>query len=124
MKMIEERTGYERCTLFAYPYAEHNPMIDSLASIYYEAARAIGPYPNPYSITGMQWYSLNSYEVIFDEPRIVFEDDLDELYDFMNWIDGSLSNGSWGIQLAHEVVPFSQLIDLISQGAYNPISNE
>jgi hypothetical protein len=124
MKMIEERTGYERCITFAYPFAEHNSMIDSLASIYYEAARAIGLYPNPYSITGMQWYSLNSYEVIFDEPRIVFEDDLDELYDFMNWIDGSISNGSWGIQLAHEVVPFSQLSDLISQGAYNPISDE
>jgi hypothetical protein len=42
----------------------------------------------------------------------------------MNWIENSISSGSWAIQLAHEVVPYSQLHDLISQGAYNPISNE
>jgi hypothetical protein len=72
----------------------------------------------------MQWYSLSSYENIFSEPRIYFEDDLDELYSFIDWIDNSITNGTWGIQLAHEVVPFSQLGDLILQGAYNPISNE
>lgn len=123
-KIIEARTNTEKCITFAYPYAEHNQMLDSLAAIYYESARGIGINPNPYSLTGMQWYSLSSYEVIFDEPRNVFEDDLDELYNFQNWIEGSVSNGSWAIQLAHEVVPYSQLHDLISQGAYNPISNE
>ncbi len=123
-KMIEARIGNEACITFAYPYAEHDPLLDSLTSLYYESARAVGINPNNHTLSGMQWYSLSSYENIFSEPRIVFEDDLDELNNFTNWIDNSITNGTWGIQLAHEVVPFSQLADLISQGAYNPISNE
>ena len=123
-KMIEARTDFEKCITFAYPYAEHNSFLDSLTSLYYESSRAIGITPNNFTLSGLEWYSLKSYEVIFSEPRTVFEDDLDELYNFMNWIDNSIAEGKWGIQLAHEVVPFEQLGDLISQGAYNPISNE
>ncbi|HSW54596.1 MAG TPA: polysaccharide deacetylase family protein [Ignavibacteriaceae bacterium] len=123
-KMIEARTNYEKCITFAYPYAEHNAMLDSLASLYYESSRAIGISPNHFSLSGLEWHSLKSFEVIFSEPRIVLEDDLDELYNFMNWIENSIANGKWGIHLAHEVVPFAQLGDFISQGAYNPISNE
>lgn len=123
-KMIEARTNYKTCITFAYPYAEHNQFLDSLASLYYESARAIGLNPNNYTLNNLQWYALKSYEVNFSEPRIVFEDDLDELYSFMDWIDNSIANGTWGIQLAHEVVPFAELSDLISQGAYNPISSE
>ncbi|NWG27448.1 MAG: polysaccharide deacetylase family protein [Ignavibacteriaceae bacterium] len=123
-KMIEARTNYTTCITFAYPYAEHNQYLDSLASLYYESARAIGLNPNNYTLNNLQWYALKSYEVIFNEPRIVFEDDLDELNSFMNWIDNSIANGTWGIQLAHEVVPFAELGELISQGAYNPISSE
>jgi hypothetical protein len=123
-KMIEARTNFEPCITFAYPYAEHNAMLDSLASLYYETSRAIGIAPNNFTLSGLEWHSLKSFEVIFSEPRIVFEDDLDELYNFMNWIDNSIAEGKWVIQLAHEVVPFAQLGDLISQGAYNPISNE
>jgi peptidoglycan/xylan/chitin deacetylase (PgdA/CDA1 family) len=123
-KMIEARINFEKCITFAYPYAEHNVMLDSLASLYYESSRAIGVSPNNFTLSGLEWQSLKSFEVIFSEPRIAFEDDLDELYNFMNWIDNSIAEGKWGIQLAHEVVPFAQLGELISQGAYNPISNE
>ena len=123
-KMIEVRTDYEPCITFAYPYGEHNYILDSLASLYYESSRALGTTPNHFSLSDLDWHSLKSFEVIFNEPRIVFEDDLDELNSFKNWIEGSIENGTWGIQLAHEVVPFAQLSDLISQGAYNPISNE
>lgn len=123
-KMIEARTGYEPCVTFAYPYAEHNAMLDSLTSLYYESSRGIGTSPNNFTLSGLEWHSLKSFEVIFSEPRILFDDDLDELNGFKNWIESSIENGMWGIQLAHEVVPFSQLADLISQGAYNPISNE
>jgi len=123
-KMIEARTSFEPCITFAYPYAEHNALLDSLASLYYESSRAIGISPNNFTLSGLEWYSLKSAEIIFSEPRVVFEDDLDELYNFMNWIENSITDGKWGIQLAHEVVPFTQLGDLISQGAYNPISNE
>jgi len=123
-KMIEARTNYEPCITFAYPYAEHNYLLDSLASLYYESSRGIGTSPNNFKLSGLEWHSLKSFEVIFSEPRIVFEDDLDELYSFKNWIESSIDNGAWGIQLAHEVVPFDQLDEFISQGAYNPLSNE
>jgi hypothetical protein len=122
--MIEARTSYEACITFAYPYGEHNYILDSLASLYYESSRALGTSPNHYSLSGLDWHSLKSYEVIFSEPRILFDDDLDELNDFKIWIESSIENGTWGIQLAHEVVPFDQLDEFILLGAYNPISNE
>ncbi len=55
-KMINERIADYKCITFAYPYAVHNGLVDSLASIYYESARAIGDFPNPYEIIGKDWY--------------------------------------------------------------------
>ncbi len=123
-KMIEARFPYARCISFAYPFAEHNPLVDSLAGIYYESARVVGGITNPKSLTPDEWLSLKSYQVEFDFPRDSLENDLDELYDFIDWIDETISSGNWGIQLAHEVVPFEELANLINQGAYHPISNE
>jgi peptidoglycan/xylan/chitin deacetylase (PgdA/CDA1 family) len=123
-KMIEARFPYARCISFAYPFAEHNPLVDSLAGLYYESARVVGGITNPKSLTPDEWLSLKSYQVEFDFPRDSLENDLDELYDLLDWIQSSISAGTWGIQLAHEVVPFEELADLINQGAYHPVSNE
>ena len=57
-------------------------------------------------------------------PRNSTDDDLDELNAFVGWISNSIVNGEWGIHLAHEVVPFSELNALLNEGAYHPISNE
>lgn len=122
--MINNRLGNPNCITFAYPYGEHNELVDSLTSIYYQFARALGEEPNSESPTANEWYFLKSYNVIFDFPRDVPEDDLDELYDFEDWISSSIDSGKWAIQLAHEVVPYNELADLISSGSYNPISNE
>ena len=123
-RMIEERISSTKCITFAYPFGEHNDLIDSIASLYYESARALGLQPNNWTLNSMDWFKLNSGEVHFDEPRNSFDDDLEELYDFINWIEGSIESESWAIQLAHEVVPFSELEDLLLQGSYYPISNE
>jgi hypothetical protein len=123
-KMIEERISAAKCITFAYPFGEHNDLIDSIASLYYQSARALGLQPNNWTLNSMDWFKLNSSEVHFDEPRNSLDDDLEELYDFINWIEGSIDSESWAIQLAHEVVPFSELEDLLLQGSYYPISNE
>jgi len=123
-KMINEKVTSNKCITFAYPYAVHNGLVDSLASIYYESARAIGDYPNSYKIFGKDWYTLSSYQIEFSMPRNSPDDDLDELNAFIDWINNSIANGEWGIHLAHEVVPFSELNALLGEGAYEPISNE
>ncbi len=123
-RMINERVTNQKCITFAYPYAMHNGLIDSIASIYYESARAVGIYPNPSEINGKDWYNLSSYTVEFSMPRNSPDDDLDELYAFIDWINNLITNEEWGIQLAHEVVPFSELNALIGEGSHHPISNE
>jgi hypothetical protein len=123
-KMINEKTQNSDCISFAYPFAIHNNLIDSLTSLYHESSRGVGGIPNSSSIIGMDWFKLKSYQVEFDLPRDSLQNDLDELNNFINWIDNSITNGKWGIHLAHEVVPFSQINDLLNDGAYHPIANE
>jgi hypothetical protein len=123
-KMINEKIQNQKCITLAYPFVEHNDLIDSLASLFYESARADGNLSNPSSLSNAQWYSLNAVEIIFDEPRNSPEDDLDELMYLQNWIDSSIARQAWGILLGHEVVPFDSLAGLIATGAWNPISNE
>lgn len=123
-KMINERTSSEYCISFAYPFAIHNVLVDSLTSLYYESSREVGDVANQSSLVGMDWFKLKSNQVEFDLPRDSLQDDLDELNTFINWIDNSIQNGTWGIHLAHEVVPYAELNDLLNQGAYHPIANE
>ncbi len=112
-RMINERVPNQKCITFAYPYAVHNGLIDSIASIYYESARAVGVFPNPSEIIGKDWYDLSSYQIEFNLPRNSPDDDLDELNAFIDWINNSISDGEWGIHLAHEVVPFSEFNALL-----------
>jgi peptidoglycan/xylan/chitin deacetylase (PgdA/CDA1 family) len=123
-KMINERTRKNNCISFAYPFALHNDLIDSLTGLYYESAREVGGIPNQKSVSGMEWFKLKSYHVEFDTPRTSLADDLDELIDFQNWITASIESGYWAINLAHEVVPFDELNSLLNQGSYHPISTE
>jgi len=123
-RMINERVPNQKCITFAYPYAVNNGLVDSIASVYYESARIVGEYPNPSEINGNDWYNLSSYQVEFSMPKNSPDDDLDELFAFIDWINSSIGNNEWGIHLAHEVVPFSELNDLLGEGAYEPISNE
>jgi hypothetical protein len=123
-EMINERAPNQKCITFAYPFALHSSLVDSIASIYYESARAVGVLPNPSEIKGKDWYDLSSYQIEFNLPRNSPDDDLDELNAFIDWINNSISNGEWGIHLIHEVVPFNEIKALLGEGAYHPISNE
>ena len=97
-------------------------MVDSLTSLFYETGRSDGEEPNHYSLD--YFYDLNSSAVHFNLPRDNIADDLDELYSFMNWTNNSILNEDWAIMMIHEIVPQSELPDLVSQGLYEPISNE
>lgn len=121
-KKIEERIPNVPCITMAYPFSDRNELIDSLTALFYESARSAALEPNDYSLN--YFYDLNSYVVHFDLPRNTLADDLDELYAFMNWIHNSILNEQWAIMMIHEIVPQSELPDLVNQGLYEPISNE
>ncbi len=123
-ELINQRIPNQQCITMAYPYAEHNDLIDSLTSLFYESARADGFDPNPSSLTKEQWFALTAIEVIFDEPRNSLDDDLEELQFIQDWIDSLIVKEDWGILLAHEVVPQDSLPGIIADGAWYPYSNE
>jgi Polysaccharide deacetylase/Secretion system C-terminal sorting domain len=123
-KLIKQRLPNQQCITMAYPFAEHNEVVDSLTALFYESARADGDSTNPSSLNNEQWFSLSAYEVQFDEPRNTPEDDLDELQSIQIWIDSTIIKEDWGILLGHEVVPYDSLAGLIGAGAWNPYSNE
>jgi len=122
-KKIEQKIPFAKNITLAYPFSDRDSDIDSLTSLFYEAARSEGVEPNSFSLGFWNYYDLNSFPVRFTGPRTM-DGDLDELYDFQNWTQGPINNGQWGIMMVHEVVPFSELGDLVSQGLYEPISNE
>jgi hypothetical protein len=82
--------------------------------LFYESARSAATEPNDYSLN--YFYDLNSYVVHFSLPRNTLADDLDELYAFMSWIHNSILNEQWAIMMVHEMVPQSELPDLVSPG--------
>ncbi|AFH48348.1 Bifunctional xylanase/esterase [Ignavibacterium album JCM 16511] len=123
-KIIEQRITNQKCLTLAYPFADHNSTVDSLAKMFYESGRAVGIDANDFQLTEDSFYSLKSYPVHFSLPRNSLDDDLDELYSFMDWTESAIYNNRWAIMMVHDVVPFSELGDLVSQGIYEPISNE
>lgn len=120
-RQIEFRTN-KQCVSLAYPYSDHSPLVDSLTARYYQTGRSVGPLPNNDSLPA--WYGLASFPVTFSLPRNAVADDLDELNEFIEWVDSSIANNSWGIIMIHEVVPFSEIGSLINLGLYEPMSTE
>ncbi|MGQ9643759.1 MAG: polysaccharide deacetylase family protein, partial [Ignavibacterium sp.] len=123
-RIIEERIPFQICISFAYPFADHNSAVDSAAACFYQSARADGIDANNSILNEEQFFSLKSYPVHFNLPRNSLDDDLDELYAFMDWTQNSIEQNRWAIMMVHEVVPFTELVDLVNQGNYEPISNE
>lgn len=123
-QILEQRISNQKCLTFAYPFSEHNSLVDSITKMFYESGRADGPVPNNSILSEDEFYTLKSYPVHFSLPRNTFQDDLDELYAFMDWTETAIDNNQWAIMMVHDVVPFSELGDLVSQGIYEPISNE
>jgi len=123
-EFINQKLPNQKCITMAYPFAEHNPIIDSLTLLYFKSARANGNFPNASSPTNEQWFALSAVEILFNEPRNSLDDDLEELQFMQDWIDSLIVLEDWGILLAHEVVPQDSLHGLIAAGAWHPFTNE
>ena len=61
--------------------------------------------------------------VEFDLPRNSVDDDLEELFTFLEWTQNSINNHQWGMIIVHDVIPFSVLDSLIND-IYEPVTNE
>ncbi len=121
---IEQRIPTAKCISLNYPYTIHNSIVDSAASLFYENGRTLGQVANDSSLTGQQWFGLKAKVVEFSLPRNSINDDLDELFTFLEWTQNAIDNHKWGMIIIHDVVPFNQLQTLIDDGIYEPISNE
>jgi peptidoglycan/xylan/chitin deacetylase (PgdA/CDA1 family) len=123
---IEKRIPNEKCISFNYPYTNHNSEVDSAASLFYEDARASGYSANEPTITGNDWYGLKAKEVDFNLPRTSVDDDMDELYSFLSWLNNAISKNQWAMIMIHDVVPFNQIDSLLNSNdpPYQPISTE
>ena len=121
---IEQKIPTEKCISLNYPYTLHNDLVDSAASLFYENGRTLGQVPNDSSLSEQEWYGLKAKIVEFELPRDSVEADLDELYTFLNWLQNSINNHQWGMIIIHDVVPFTQLQELLDQGVYDPVTNE
>ena len=120
---IEQKIPTEKCISLNYPYTYHNDFVDSAAGLFYENGRALGQVPNDSSLSKSEWYGLKAKIVEFNLPRNSVDDDLDELYTFLNWTQNAIDNNKWGLIIIHDVVPFSDLDSLLGQ-IYQPVTNE
>ena len=120
---IEQRIPDKKCVSLNYPYTYHNSIVDSAASLFYENGRTLGQVGNDSSISGNDWFGLKAKVVEFAEPRSSVDDDLDELYTFLNWEQNAINNHQWGMIIIHDVIPFSELDSLNGQ-IYQPLTNE
>lgn len=120
---IEQKIPNQKCISLNYPYTYHNVIVDSAASLFYENARTLGQVANDSLLSENDWYSLKAKVVEFDLPRNSVEDDLDELFTFLDWTQNSITNHKWGMIIIHYVIPFSDLDSLIND-IYEPVTNE
>lgn len=120
---IEQKIPSEKCISLNYPYTLHNSLVDSAASLFYENGRTLGQTANDSSLTSSEWFNLKAKVVEFNLPRNSVDDDLDELYTFLDWTQNAIDNHQWGMIIVHDVVPFSSLDSLIGL-IYQPITNE
>ena len=109
---IDQKIPSQKCISLNYPYTLHNSIVDSAASLFYENGRTLGQVPNDSSLTEEEWYGLKAKVVEFNLPRNSVDDDLDELYTFLEWTQNSIENHKWGMIIIHDVVPFSEFRNL------------
>ncbi len=121
---IEQKIPSKKCISFNYPYTIHNSVVDSATKLFYENGRSLGESPNNPDLTGNQWYGLKAEVVEFDNQRDSVDDDLDELYSFIEWTENSITDNKWGMIIIHDVVPFTQLQELLDENIYEPITKE
>lgn len=121
-KIIQQKIPDKQCIDLAYPYSEYDSDVLFYTSEYYEVARAISLYPVDSTLTGEDWFKIGSRVINFDMPRDSLPDDLDELQDFIDYVQNTISHGKWGLLQAHDVLPYDSIAIADSLGSYEPIA--
>jgi len=122
--LINQEITNQKCITIAYPYTTYNTTVINNTGLYYQSARAGGSLPNDSTLNASEWYKIAAKEEQFNVPRNSVTDDMDELIDMENYLSYSISSGDWGTLMAHEVVPFSQIPALLTDGSWYPMSSE
>jgi peptidoglycan/xylan/chitin deacetylase (PgdA/CDA1 family) len=121
-KIIQQRIPDKHCIGLAYPYSEYDNDVILYTSMYYEVARAISVNPVDSTLSGEEWFKIGSRVINFDMPRDSLYNDLDELQDFIDYVQDAITQGKWGLLQAHDVLPYDSIAIAISLGSYEPIS--
>ena len=122
---IEQKIPGIKLTTLAYPFCTYNDSVEDVAKLYYASARSCGSYTDSSTITGMNWYSVGSGDIRFDQPRNTLSDDQDEFNNYTNILQNqTIANGMWTVFLAHEVVPFADIASGAASSLYYPVSKE
>ncbi len=122
---IEQKIPGLNITTLAYPYCIYNDSVVNAAKLFYESARSCGSYSDSESIYGMNWYTVGSGDIHFDQPRNSLSDDQDEFNNYTAALQNkTIANGLWTVFLAHEVVPFSEISSGADSSLYYPVSKE
>ena len=123
-KTIEQKISSQKCITIAYPFNIKNTNVINETALFYESARGGSNIPMDSTLADSGFYKIGAKEEQFNTPRNSLQDDLDELQDIETYEDSAIADGKWGMLMAHEVVPFSQIADLLQQGSWFPMSTE
>ena len=123
-KAINERIPSQKCIVLSYANLAYNLNVEVLASQYYASARTGGTYPVDGSLANLDYYRIVANEALYNLPRNSPSDDLDELAQMETYADSCVTVGGWGLLELHEVVPFSQIPQLVINNEWYPTSTE
>ena len=123
-KTIEQKIPSQKCITIAYPMNAANTNVRNETALFYEAGRAGSNIPMDSAIADSGFYKIGAKEEQFNTPRNSTQDDLDELQDFETYEQSSVTDGNWGMLMAHDVVPFSQITNSLLQITWYPMSTE
>lgn len=123
-KTIEQKISNQKCITIAYPFNANNTKVSNETALFYEAGRAGSNIPMDSALTGLGYYTIGAKEEQFNTPRDSVQDDLDELLDFETYEDSAITDGKWGMLMAHDVVPFSLITDSLLGITWYPMSTE
>ena len=124
-KAIEQEISNQKCITIAYPNISYNTNVINKTALFYESGRSGSNFPMDSALTDSEfYYKIGGKWEEFNTPRNSTQDDLDELQDFETYEQSSITDGKWGMLMAHDVFPFSQLTDSLLQKSWFPISTE
>jgi hypothetical protein len=123
-KTIEQKISSQKCITIAYPFNTKNTNVINETALFYESGRGGSNIPMDSTLADSGFYKIGAKEEQFNTPRNSLQDDLDELQDIETYEDSAIADGKWGMLMAHEVVPFAQIADLLVQGSWFPMSTE